>query len=146
MIKMAVSALAVAALLSPIPSCGFHVAKCKKRVAQQQAVLEKEVTRLLPAGSVTAIDREDECQNSPDSGAWVAVTVADAHHVREALAAMHREGWQFTAPFEELDPSDIQVVATKTFSHGTVDVLVDGPLAPGDSGAPTWDFSIDYPS
>ncbi|MER6506581.1 hypothetical protein ABT158_07175 [Nonomuraea sp. NPDC001636] len=146
LIKVLVSALTVTVLLSPIPSCGIHVAECRERVAQQAPQLEREVIRLLPAGSVKTIDLEDDCKADPDSDGLVVVTVSGADNMRKALAAFHRENWHFTSPFEEIDPSDIQVFATKKFAHGEVDVLVNGPRDDAGSGAPTWDFEISYSS
>lgn len=145
-IKVLVSALPVTVLLSSIPSCGVHVEECSKRVTQQVRPLEREVIRLLPAGSVRRVDIEDDCKADPDSDGAVVVTVSGADDVREALAALHRESWHFTSPFEELDPSDIQVLATKKFAHGEVDVLVEGPHNDAGWGAPTWNFDISYSS
>jgi hypothetical protein len=127
---------------------------CKIRVAQQHSVLERDVTPLFPADSVTAIDREDNCQFEPEPdlipspSASVVVTVAGVRHVWDALAVMQREGWRFDEPFEELDPFGPIPGLTKKFSHGTVDAVVevmpDGASASGGSGAPTWEFKFSY--
>ncbi|GAA2378729.1 hypothetical protein [Nonomuraea africana] len=89
---VAATALGVAVLFSPIPSyeaAAVELAECRIWVALQRPVLEREVTRLrprlLPPGSVTAIEREDSCRFDPDAdlfpapSARVVVTVADAH-------------------------------------------------------------------
>ncbi|MET9252056.1 hypothetical protein [Nonomuraea sp. NPDC003709] len=160
MIKIAVAVLAVAALCFT-PTYGYAavvLTTCKIRVAQQHPVLERDVTplltRLFPADSVTAIDREDNCQFEPDPdlipspSASVVVTVAGVQHVRDALAVMHREGWQFDEPFEELDPFGQLPGLTKKFPHGTVDAVVDmmsdGAPVSGGSGVPTWEFEFSY--
>ncbi|MEU9831341.1 hypothetical protein AB0D67_07340 [Streptosporangium sp. NPDC048047] len=146
LIKGLVSALTITVLLSPIPSCGIHVAECKERAAQQAPRLEEEVIRLLPAGSVKSVELGDDCQADPDSDGTVVVTVSGVDNARKALAAFHREGWHFTRPFAELDPSDIQEVATKKFAHGEIDVLMEGPSDDADSDAPVWYLWIDYSS
>ncbi|MEU7853397.1 hypothetical protein [Nonomuraea sp. NPDC049141] len=160
MIKIAVAFLAVAALCFTLAYgyAAVDLTMCKIRVAQQRPVLERDVTplltRLFPADSVTAIDHEDNCQFEPDPdltpspSASVVVTVAGVQHVRDALAVMHREGWRFDEPFEELDPFGQIPELTKKFSHGTVDAVVevtsDGPPVSGGSRVPTWEFEFSY--
>ncbi|NUW38166.1 hypothetical protein HTZ77_43230 [Nonomuraea sp. SMC257] len=167
MIKKAVAVSAVAAVLAvavqilvlifvPIyGSAAVDLTTCKIQVAQQHPVLEKEVTpllaRLFPAGSVTAIDREDNCQFEPlpdlipsPSASVVATVADDAQHVRDALAAMHREGWRYVEPIEELDlPQTLGL--RKEFSHGTVEMTLEyDPRVSGGSGVRTWEFFFEY--
>lgn len=156
MIKIAVAVLAVAALFFTLAYgyAAVDLTMCKIRVAQQRPVLERDVTRLFPADSVAAIDREDNCQFEPDPdlipspSASVVVTVAGVQHVRDALAVMQREGWRFDEPFEELDPFGQIPELTKKFAHGTVDAVVevmsDGAPVSGGSGVPTWEFEFSY--
>ncbi|WP_127930597.1 hypothetical protein [Nonomuraea polychroma] len=160
MIKIAVAVLAVAALFFTLAYgyAAVDLTMCKIRVAQQHPVLERNVTplltRLFPADSVTAIDREDNCQFEPDPdltpspSASVVVTVAGVQHVRDALAVMHREGWRFDETFEELDLFGQIPELTKKFSHGTIDAVVevmsDGAPVSGGSGVPTWEFEFSY--
>ncbi|MBB5783389.1 hypothetical protein [Nonomuraea jabiensis] len=160
MIKIAVAVLAVAALFFT-PAYGYaavDLTMCKIRVAQQHPLLAQDVTpllaRLFPADSVTAIDRADNCEFEPDPdltpspSASVVVTVAGVQHVRDALAMMHREGWRFGEPFEEIDPFGQIPELTKEFSHGTVDAVVevmsDGAPVSGGSGVTTWEFEFSY--
>ncbi|MEW9556197.1 hypothetical protein [Nonomuraea sp. NPDC050783] len=156
MINIAVVVLAVAALFFTLAYgyAAVNLTMCKIRVARQQPVLERDVTRLFPADSVTAINREDNCQFEPDPdlipspSASVVVVVAGVQHVRNALAVMHREGWRFGEPFEEIDLFGHFPELTKKFSHGTVDAVVevmsDGAPRSGGSGVPTWEFEFSY--
>ncbi|NUW41388.1 hypothetical protein [Nonomuraea rhodomycinica] len=158
---VAVSAMAVVLVVAVLifaPTYGYAAvdfATCKVQVAQQHPALQKEVTpllaRLFPAGSVTAIDREDNCEFEPlpdlipVPSASVVVTVADdAQHVRGALAVMRREGWRDVEPVEE--PDSLQMVGlTKKFSHGTVEMSIEyDPSVSGGSGVLTWEFFFEY--
>lgn len=67
----------------------------------------------------------------PSPNARVVATVANAHHVREALAAMHREGRRF----EELDLFGQIPVLAKELPHGAVYVVVDAVSRAGVAAA-----------